>query len=184
VPAPRRHRNKRQAGRCAVLGPLAGLSAVPVRPIGWPSVLYIYISSSLGRMSASAADKVAGRQDLGRAMWSVGSRELWQPRMEADGMPVTESNLSLSRARADTRRSGRLRMPIRPDRWACRSGGSVQPGGPRGPGRVLGCVAWTASVRIWRERSAAGWNGTSWRVLSAVMDDVGVARCVPPARYA
>ena len=44
--------------------------------------------------------------------------------------------------------------------------------------------AWTASVRIWRERSAAGWIGASWRVLSAVMDHVGVARCMPPARYA
>jgi hypothetical protein len=34
-----------------------GLSAVPVWSIGWSPVLYIYTSPSLGRMSASAADR-------------------------------------------------------------------------------------------------------------------------------
>ena len=35
------------------------------------------------------------RQDLGYATWSVGNRELCEPRTEADRNPVTESNLSL-----------------------------------------------------------------------------------------
>ena len=35
------------------------------------------------------------RQDLGHATWSVGGRELCQPRTQADGKPVTESNLTL-----------------------------------------------------------------------------------------
>ena len=46
------------AGRRAVIWLLAGLSAVPVWPIGWSPVLYIYTSPSLGRISASAADRV------------------------------------------------------------------------------------------------------------------------------
>ena len=34
-------------------------------------------------------------KDFGHATWSVGSGELRQPGTEADGKPVTESNLSL-----------------------------------------------------------------------------------------
>ena len=37
---------------------VGGLSTVPVWPIGWSAVLYIYTSPSLGRMSASAAFRV------------------------------------------------------------------------------------------------------------------------------
>jgi hypothetical protein len=37
------------------LGRWRGLSAVPAWPIGWSPVPYIYASSPLGRMSASAA---------------------------------------------------------------------------------------------------------------------------------
>jgi hypothetical protein len=37
-----------------------GLSAVPVWPIEWSPVLYIYTSPSLGRMSASAAMRYVG----------------------------------------------------------------------------------------------------------------------------
>ncbi len=35
------------------------------------------------------------QQDLGYAVWSVGIRELCQPRAETDSKLVTESNLSL-----------------------------------------------------------------------------------------
>ena len=41
-----------------LFGRWRGLSAVPVWPIGWAPVLYIYTSPSLGRMSASAAGRV------------------------------------------------------------------------------------------------------------------------------
>ena len=54
------------AGRGAVIWPLAGLSAVPVWPIGWSLVLYIYTSPSLGRMSASAADRGEGSRTRAR----------------------------------------------------------------------------------------------------------------------
>ena len=46
--------------------------------------------------------------------WSVGSRDLCQPRTEADGKPVTESNLSL---RAPAQRAAdlsRLRLAYSP----------------------------------------------------------------------
>ncbi len=62
-------------------------------------------------LPASAADRVELRghgQERGHAMWSVGSRKLCHPRTEADGKPVTLSNLGFSRARAKSRRSVRL----------------------------------------------------------------------------
>ena len=52
-------------------------------------------------------------KDFGHAGWSVGSRELRQPRTEADGKSVTESNVSLRAARANTRRSVRVRRMLR-----------------------------------------------------------------------
>jgi hypothetical protein len=55
-------------------------------------------SRSKTRPYSSAADRVELRghgNKLDHATWSVGSRELRQPRTGADGMPVTERNLSL-----------------------------------------------------------------------------------------
>jgi len=44
-----------------LFGRWRGLSAVPVWPIGWSLVLYIYTSSPLGLMSASAALRIVSR---------------------------------------------------------------------------------------------------------------------------
>jgi hypothetical protein len=54
------------------LGVGGGISAVPVWPIGWSPVLYIYTSPSLGRMSASAAYRAPGSADAVVSM--AGSR--------------------------------------------------------------------------------------------------------------
>ena len=59
---------------------------------------YIYVSPRSRGTSLTAADRVECRghgKDSGYAIWSVGSRQLRQPRMEAGGKLVTESNLSL-----------------------------------------------------------------------------------------
>ena len=53
-------------------------------------------------MSAHAADRAEHRghsKDFRYATWSVGIRDLGQPRTRAGGMPVAESNLSLARPR-------------------------------------------------------------------------------------
>jgi hypothetical protein len=44
---------------------------------------------------SSAADRVRHSRTFGYAAWSVGIRELCQPRAETGRKPVTESNLSL-----------------------------------------------------------------------------------------
>src|SRR5271170_4151447 len=63
-----------------------------VRPLAW---LCIPAGHPNVRICRGQGRAPQARQDLGRAMWSVGSRELCEPRTEADGNPVTESNLSL-----------------------------------------------------------------------------------------
>ena len=55
-----RRRTERRVG-ARLFGRWRGLSAVPVWPIGWSLVLYIYTSPSfLGRMSVSAAMRYVG----------------------------------------------------------------------------------------------------------------------------
>jgi len=54
------HRRAERRVGARLFGRWRGLSAVPVWPIGWSLVLYIYTSPSLGRMSASAASRSYG----------------------------------------------------------------------------------------------------------------------------
>jgi hypothetical protein len=52
------HRRTERRVGARLFGRWRGLSAVPVWPIGWSLVLYIYTSPSLGQMSGSAAPRV------------------------------------------------------------------------------------------------------------------------------
>ena len=69
------------------------------------------------------------RQDLGYATWSVGNRELCEPRTEADGNPVTESNLSRRASAQRAAQSVRQRLLGAGPALARRSGRYVSPKG-------------------------------------------------------
>ena len=71
-----------------------------------PGSEYLFITAPLGRLPAHAADKVvverSGWHDLGRAMWSDGSRMLCQPGAGTDGIHHGEQPES-TRARSRSR---------------------------------------------------------------------------------
>jgi len=70
-----------------------GIDDNRLRELGWQDPDTVRPNARICRRQGRA--QRAGRETLAMPTWSVGSRDLCQPRTEADGKPVTESNLSL-----------------------------------------------------------------------------------------